>query len=230
MEIPHLNSVLASDTLPKSDAARQAVDSLRGYVYQALATALAWLDIEENGRIYLEVAEDYAILAEQALSAVQIKDTKRSGSVTLNSKSVQDVIISFVDLVNRNPDIAIELRFFTTSGIGTERAAADRPAGLAGLEYWRKVSAGADPEPLRALLDSNKFPESVRAFAKARDNVEATPRVYQKNTLGLWKAGFPEPSSRVGGAFGRRGPQPVSDSPSGGSATGRLPRLSGFVR
>ena len=170
MDIQHLDLGLASDSVPESDAARQAVDSLRGYVYQALATALAWLDIEENGRIYLEVAEDYAILAKHALHAVQIKDTKRSGSVTLNSKSVQSAITAFVDLVQRNPDIAIELRFFTTSGIGTERAVADRPAGTAGLEYWRKVAAGADPEPLRTLLESGKSPESVRAFAKARDN------------------------------------------------------------
>ena len=142
INIEHINTGLASDTLPESDVVRQAVDSLRGYVYQALATALAWLDIEENGRIYLEVAEDYAILTKQAtLHAVQIKDTGRSGSVTLNSKSVQSAITAFVDLVERNPDIVVELRFFTTSEIGTEKAVADRPTGIAGLEYWAKVAA-----------------------------------------------------------------------------------------
>ena len=170
MNIEHINTGLASDTLPESDVVRQAVDSLRGYVYQALATALAWLDIEENGRIYLEVAEDYAILTKQALHAVQIKDTGRSGSVTLNSRSVQSAITAFVDLVEHNPNIVVELRFFTTSEIGTEKAVADRPAGIAGLEYWRKVAAGADPEPLRAILESDRFPDSVRDFSKARDN------------------------------------------------------------
>ena len=170
MDIQHLDLGLASDTLPESDVARQAVDSLRGYVYQGMATALAWLDIEEDARIYLEVAEDYSILAKQALRAVQIKDTKRSGSVTLNSKSIWKAITAFVDLVKRNPEIAVELRFFTTSPIGTERAIADRPAGIAGLEYWRKVALGADPEPLRTLLESEKSSESVRAFVKARDN------------------------------------------------------------
>jgi hypothetical protein len=48
--------------VPEGDAARQAVDSLRGYAYQVLASALAWVDIGETERLYLEVAEDYAIL------------------------------------------------------------------------------------------------------------------------------------------------------------------------
>ena len=61
--------------IPEGDPARQAIHSLRGYVYQALATALAWVDIGEHDRLFLEVAEDYAIIAQQALSlkAVQIK-------------------------------------------------------------------------------------------------------------------------------------------------------------
>jgi hypothetical protein len=39
-----------TDLVPEGDAARQAVDSLRGYAYQVLATALAWLDIHEKAR------------------------------------------------------------------------------------------------------------------------------------------------------------------------------------
>ena len=164
------NAGTAANITPEGDAARQAVDSLRGYAYQALATALAWLDIDENGRLYLEVAEDYAIVAKKALGAVQVKDTAGSGSVTLNSVSVRNAVAAFVDLVNRNSDMQVELRFFTTSEIGTERVVADRPARMAGLEFWRKVATGADPTPLRTILESDKFPESVRAFSKARDD------------------------------------------------------------
>ena len=162
------NAGTTADIVPEGDAARQAVDSLRGYAYQALATALAWLDIDENSRLYLEVAEDYAIIAKQALRAVQVKDTEISGSVTLNSVSVRKAVVAFVDLTERNPAVQVDLRFFTTSKIGTEQAIADRPAGEAGLEYWRKVAAGADPSPLRSILESDKFPESVQAFSKAR--------------------------------------------------------------
>ena len=164
------NAGPSAGLVPQGDTARQAVDSLRGYAYQALATALAWLDIDEHGRLFLEVAEDYAIIAGQALDAVQVKDTERSGSITLNSPSVRNAVAAFIDLVERNPAIQVDHRFFTTSEIGTEQATADRPAGKAGLEYWRRVATGADPSPLRTMLESNRFPESVRAFSKARDD------------------------------------------------------------
>ncbi len=166
------NAGTAAGIVPEGDAAHQAVDSLRGYAYQVLATTLAWLDIDEDSRLFLEVAEDYATIANQVLDAVQVKDTEGSGSVTLNSEDIRKAVAAFVDLVERNPDIQVELRFFTTSEIGTEQAIADRPAGMAGLEYWRKVTAGEDPEPLRAILESDKFPESVRNFCKARNNTE----------------------------------------------------------
>ena len=42
---------------PKGDAARQAVNALRGFDYQVVAATLAWVDLEESGRLYLEVAE-----------------------------------------------------------------------------------------------------------------------------------------------------------------------------
>ena len=155
----------------KSDAAREAIASLRGYAYQALATAVAWLDLPENGRLYLEVSEDYTTLVEQVLSTVQIKDTKKSGVITLNSKSVRRAISSFVDLVTHNPNVSIFFHFVTTSELGQERQVADRPGGLAGLEYWRRVAAGrVDVAPLRTILESSRFPVLVREFSQARDD------------------------------------------------------------
>ena len=174
--------------VPEGDAARQAVHSLRGYVYQAVATALAWLDIGENDRIFLEVAEDYAVVAKQALTAVQVKDTKRTGPVTLNSESVRNSIVAFVDLVQRNPDIQVELRFFTTSEIGTEQTVADRPAGEAGLEYWQKVATRGDVSHLRKILQSDKFPESVQAFSKARDDESLRRDLIRRIHWGLRQA------------------------------------------
>ena len=164
------NPGISDGTIPKGDTARQAVHSLRGYTYQTLAAALAWLDLDEKSRLFLEVAEDYAIIAKDALRAVQVKDTESSGPVTLNSPSIHKAVAAFVDLVERNSNIQVNLRFFSTSEIGTEKAIADRPAGVAGLKYWRRVDAGADPSPLRKILQSDKFPESVQAFSRARDD------------------------------------------------------------
>ena len=165
-----------SDAVPKGDAERQAVESLGGYVYQALAAALAWASIDENSRLYLEVAEDYANLAGKALKATQVKDTAGSGSVTLNSESICKALTAFVDIVERNPNHHVYLHFLTTSPMGKERKIADRPGGIAGLQFWQQAAAGAELSPLRNILQSERFPESVRDFCKARDNDETLRR------------------------------------------------------
>ena len=172
---------LPPDLTPQSDAAHRAVASLRGYAYQALSTALAWVDIEEDTRIYLEVAEDYALVCKQAVEVVQVKDTKRSQTVTLNSSDVRNAIASFVDLTARNPDRSIYLRFLTSSSIGKERTLAQRPGGIEGLLYWRRVaSATADVEPIRFILESDRFPEAVRAFSKTRNDDELRSELIER--------------------------------------------------
>ena len=181
----------SSGDIPEGDPARQAIHSLRGYVYQALATALAWVDIGKHDKLFLEVAEDYAVIAKQALNAVQVKDTEESGSVTLNSASVRNAVTAFVDLVERNPSFQVNFHFWTTSEIGTERDAADRPAGVAGLKYWRKAATGADLSHLRTILESDKFPKSVREFSKNRDDTALRSDLIKRID---WDCGKPDVS------------------------------------
>ena len=177
------------DAAPEGDTARQAVASLRGYAYQVLASALAWVDISDTEHVYLEVAEDYALATRECLDAVQVKDTAASGSITLNSGNVHDAIAAFVDLVARNPNATVSLRYLTTSQIGTERALDERPGGIAGLEYWRKAAAGADVTSLRAILESNAFPASVQDYVRARDDATLRTELLQRIK---WDAGQPD--------------------------------------
>ncbi|KMT56578.1 hypothetical protein ACR52_06225 [Pseudomonas fildesensis] len=157
--------------IPQADSARQAVDSLRGYVYQVTAAALAWLDIGERSRIFLEVAEDYATMAGNVLKAVQVKDTRASTTVTLNTKSVRAAIANFVRLTLENPAIEVHLEYFTTSEIGKELAGSTPlPSGEAGLAYWRSTAKSGDLSPLRQLLNSDSFVEPVRTFVRERDD------------------------------------------------------------
>ena len=79
---------------PLGDPSREAVASLRGYAYQLYASALAWLDLGIEEELHLEVAEDYAIAASDALKAVQVKDTGPT-AVTINTQDVRDTIVSF---------------------------------------------------------------------------------------------------------------------------------------
>jgi len=167
---PFTPGASAIDTPPIGDVERQAVASLRGYAYQVAAAALAWLDVDENGRIYLEVAEDYVTVARQSLDATQVKDTAGSGSVTLNTEAVRDAVDAFVRLTANNKDRRVQLRYLTTAPIGAELKTSNRPGGVAGLIYWRQAAASADVGPLRALLASEKFSADVQAFVNARDN------------------------------------------------------------
>ena len=58
-----------------SDTSREAIHALRGYIYQIYHSALAWLELESEEFLFLEVAEDYAKVAQDALNTVQVKET-----------------------------------------------------------------------------------------------------------------------------------------------------------
>lgn len=175
---------------PVGEAERQAVDSLRGYAYQIAASAAAWLDLDGTARLYLEVAEDYATVAANVLSAVQVKDTKASGSVTLKAASVREAIANYVTLVSLNPNHTVQLHYLTTSEIGTEHRVSDRPAGEAGLHYWRRAAAGADVTPIREILGEPDFSDEVRRFVHDRPDDDALRRDLLRNIH--WQCGQPK--------------------------------------
>lgn len=155
---------------PSGDPRRQAVAALRGYAYQLYVSALAWAGLRQGERLYLEVVEDYAIAARDAVVGVQVKDTAASGSMTINTDDVLDALDSFVDLVERNPEQNVSLRFLTTSPIGKERDTSDRVAGIAVLEYWRLAASGAEVAPLRAALLRASISGRARSFIRTRDD------------------------------------------------------------
>ena len=85
--------------LPSGEIDRQAIAPLRGYVYQIHQTLSAWITLAENDQLYVEIAEDFATVArdperlDEVLTATQVKDTRESGSVTLNSSDVLEAIV-----------------------------------------------------------------------------------------------------------------------------------------
>lgn len=157
---------------PEGDPRRQAVASLRGYAYQLYVSALAWIGLESGQQLFLEVAEDYAVVANGALKGVQVKDTSGSGKLTINNEDVLNALDSFVDLVQRNQGSKVSLRFLTTASLGRERDLADRVDGIGVLEYWRKAAAGADVAPLRNALLNAPISRRVRQFIEACDDVQ----------------------------------------------------------
>ena len=138
--------------------------------------ALAWIHLEPKACLLLEVAEDYAEIRDAVLSATQVKDTRRSGSITLSSSTAQKGIAAFVDLIERNPDRDVHLRVATTSRVGTERALSVR-LEVSGIEYWNRVRLGtAKAAPLLHILRQD-FPRAVGRFVVRRTEDEVVEKL-----------------------------------------------------
>jgi len=156
--------------VPPEDVSRQATASLRGYIYQLHASAAAWLALlGTDDELYLEVAEDFTELlrepdmVDEVLKATQVKDTRDSGAVTLNSPDVLEAIEALHRLRICNPGREARLVFLTTSYIGKERKDA-LPSGEAGLIAWEAAASGGDVEELRAALLQRTLSDELRAF------------------------------------------------------------------
>lgn len=153
---------------PSGDPSAQAIASLRGYAYQLYASGIAWLDLRPGQELYLEVAQDYAVATQDALRAVQVKDT--TANVTINSEDIRDALDGFVDIVERNPGREVHLHFLSTCAIGQEQKREHRAKGEPTLVYWRRAAAGADITPLRDVLTRITLSNRVRSYIDARDD------------------------------------------------------------
>ena len=104
-------------TVPEEEQKRQAVDALRGYVYRVFQTVLAWFDLGADDVLLLEVAEDFALVAKDALRAVQVNDDAQSGSLTLRSPGVTAAIRALWNFQTANPEKDVRLTYLTTQRI-----------------------------------------------------------------------------------------------------------------
>lgn len=150
--------------------AREAIDALSGYVYQIYQSALALIELEPEEVLFLEVAEDYAIVAADALKAVQVKETGHKA--TINSKDIVASIDSFVDLRQKNPELQVRLRHLTTSRIGKEKSAEHRIGDTPTLVVWRKLSKTGDLAPLRKILDASKLSKQTKNYIRELEDTE----------------------------------------------------------
>ena len=149
----------------KADSKYQANDPLRGYRYQILHSVNAWLDLAEDETLYLEGIEDFDIISDDTVTAVQVKDTQRN--ITLRSNDALNAINRYWESQIRNPDRRVKFRFLTRSKIGKERGnplETDKP----GLEVWRRCSG--DEKIVKKisefLQNQEKISDKVKNFLK----------------------------------------------------------------
>ena len=159
---------MTQEKTPLGDPSREAINSLRGYVYQIYQSALAWTELEDDEFLYLEVAEDFAIVAKEALKAVQVKGTAKR--VTINSEDIIATIDGFVKLQEKNPSLKVTIRHLTTSTIGKEKKLEYRVGGEPTLLTWRNLAKTGDLSGLRRVLDKSQLSKKSKDFVKNLDD------------------------------------------------------------
>lgn len=156
----------------RSDSKRQAVDAIRGYVYQIYQSVFAWITLRDGKLLVLETAEDFEVYANGAVETTQIKDTAGSGTVTLRRPGVVDAINNYWRYRQSNPEYEVQFRFLTTSVPGLEKG---KPFGqkVKGLEYWERTKNLS--VPLRPLIDfllTLNVHETVKIFLRESDEAD----------------------------------------------------------
>lgn len=157
-----------------ADAKRQAVDPIRGYLYQIWRSVFAWIELSDTDLLYLEGAEDFDELRGSAAVVTQVKDTAKSGSKTLRSEDVLDAIQNFLDVRKRNPGRSIQFKFLTTSAIGAEQGSPF--GGDAGLRVWTAC------QHTRDAVNANALAESIKTFLLGLPNLPVLVREFLANS------------------------------------------------
>ena len=147
-------------------------------MYQLYQSAFAWTELKDDEFLYLEVAEDFAIVAEDALKAVQVKKVQRQ--VTINSDAIIATIDSFVNLQEMNPSLKVTIRHLTTSTIGKERKREHRVGRVAALAAWRNLAKSGDLSSLRQVLGKSKLSKKSKDFIESLEDEDLRERFLKR--------------------------------------------------
>jgi hypothetical protein len=165
-----------------NDPAREAAASMGGYWAQVWRSVLAWMELGETERLYLEGAEDFDRISGLAAETIQVKNVV--GNITLRSGDVIEAIDNAWAHQSRNPRHTIKFRFLTTAGIGVEQGA-PFGAGIGGLRFWRDcrlsgVSAHRERDGRMVagfLLAEGKVSAAVQAFLRTASDAQIWQRL-----------------------------------------------------
>ena len=68
------------------------------------------MSLRDDERLFVEVAEDYAVATQRALEGTQVRDTAKSGSITFSSPKVAETVDSLFKLRELNPGVDVQVR------------------------------------------------------------------------------------------------------------------------
>jgi len=128
----------------------EAIDTNRGFNYQAYLTALAWARLRHDETLVIEVAEDFAVAKNAEVVATQVKD-EQSASLTL--LHAREFLNDAAELLSQPSKSKLTIVYHTTSELGIEREGKHRPNGRAAISEWNDVRNGGNATELIAVVD-----------------------------------------------------------------------------
>lgn len=150
---------------------RQASSQIKGFVYQAWHSISAWMQLEGDGVIYLEVAEDFDEIEPSKVAATQVKHLT-SKNVTLSSPEVVEALSNYWELKDKNKGRSISFYFLTQTERAKERGKVKLSNGAKGLDYWDQCKKGANIVPLKELLMKLDLSKDLKGFIRSATNEE----------------------------------------------------------
>lgn len=152
--------------IPGSDAAA----TKRGFLYQDLATALAWVRLTDEQTLFVEAAEDMAVARAGSADVHQFRDVVRP----LTLRGALPFLENALQLIERNPRRSLRFIYATTASIGRDKAKRHQVEDMSCLDYWREVQKHArSADPLIAVLKC-AAPLGSRLASFLGDNTNAT--------------------------------------------------------
>lgn len=154
---------------------RDAYATIRGFVYQAVLTVQAWLNLSDNELLELESGEDidWRRLAEGVVSSRtdvdrvlgQVKYHTRG--LSLRSETSLASLVNFHQHRLRNPELHLSFRLLSNAKPIQERGHT-HSSGLKGIELWSSLQTLSDPIErtrrltfLRSVLQAPSEPASI---------------------------------------------------------------------
>ncbi len=182
---------------------RDAQPAIDGYVYQVIATVLAWLNLAEGQHLELEAGEDFDLV--EPTTAIEVSDPgrtvqqvhKRTRTITLRSPKTVQAVANFCAHRKTNPGTVLRFRFLTTAKPGREKGL--RFPGIVTWESIRQVQLSPEEqypavERIRVLLQASKKPKGVsdEGWSSFLDVVNAPQIDSLKAVIGAfeWAIGF----------------------------------------
>ena len=152
----------------EGDPRRRASATVRGFQYQFWRTVEAWIDLSPEELLFVEGAEDFDRIRAGEGTAVQVKDDRASGPLTLSSDKTLGALANFWNSVKGNRGRKVSFKFMTTAEAGAEK---DGFRGRKGVEIWNLCARS----PLEACPDDVA---AIRKFLLTKTSLNAELREF----------------------------------------------------